>query len=172
MTDLLIALLLAVIVAPFVPFFWAMFIPLAPATVQVRATLTTTPAKFLFSWDKQRFSVCEFPNKRLHRLMEFVQIPRKRCKVVIHAGQKEVTDVSIGTYWYQIVQTGKHTISFEPANPLTASSKVTVWPLGSMRFNMYDFVPSPGHRTFVGGRPLRNPVVQSISQDVEIGSVR
>jgi hypothetical protein len=35
MTDLLIALLLAVIVAPFVPFFWSMFVPLAPATVSV-----------------------------------------------------------------------------------------------------------------------------------------
>jgi hypothetical protein len=103
-------------------------------------------------------------SKRLHKVMEFLQIPTKRYKVVIDAGQKEITNVSIGTYWYQITQTGKHTISFEPANPLTVRGTVTVRPAGSMSFNMYDFVPSPGHQTFVGGRPLRNPLVQSFLQ--------
>ncbi len=44
---------LAVLLALITPFFWAMFAPLAPAAVQVRFTLTTTPGKFLLTWDKQ-----------------------------------------------------------------------------------------------------------------------
>jgi hypothetical protein len=170
--TLLVDILLAVIFALIAPFVWARFAPLAPATVRVKFTLTTTPGKFLFTWDKQVFSVCELPNNRLHRVLEFIQIPRKRCKVIIHAGQKEFTDVSLGTYWYQIVKTGQQTISFEQAKPLPLVGTVPVMPSGSMNFNMYDFVRKPGRQTFVDGRPLRNPLVQYLWQDVQIDSVR
>jgi hypothetical protein len=161
-SDCIKVLFAAVIADPLVN----IIAPLELTSVRVRFRVTTTPGKLAFSWDRQSFSVCHYPNVRLHRLLELKH--RKQCRVVIEAGQKEFEDLRLGTHWFHIVQKGKRTITFEPVGQ---NPQLGAFPADAMNFTMYDFNPHSGQTIIItshGQHRLRNPEIQDTSQEVEI----
>jgi hypothetical protein len=171
---MVLALALAFVFALVIPFLLARLVPVAPATVKVAFTVMTSPQKFLFSWERQVFDVCEYPTSRAHRILENIEWPRKQCTVIVEAGSKEIAAPKVGTYWVHFVQTGKKTLTIEPlvarsfATPQQArdAAPSAALPEGAMNFNMYDFEPKEGVKTIDHGRPLANPHIYSTWQFV------
>jgi hypothetical protein len=154
----------------------SLFTPQKSVWVRLQFILTTTPGKFTFSWDKQTISICEYERRGLHRLWEWVQIPRKRCNVTINAGAQEFDNVPLGRTWFNWVHVGGKIVQFERSRPeLMRHSNVGInWTIptyaeSSISFDMPDWNPTQGQKVKVNGRPLpAPPLIQHINQEVRV----
>lgn len=159
--------------------FWvlSLLIPQTPVYVSVKFTVTTTPTKFTFSWDKQTISVCEYERRGFHRLWELLQIPRKRCSVEIQGSIQEFTDIPLGQTCFNLVHVGGG-VRFERSKPemmrhphVGINWMIPTYPELSMNFNMPNFAG----QSYVGNldaetiHRVKSPEVLHTRQDVKIG---